>query len=115
MTIPLIRVVVVEDQPSVRSDIEYLVSRQKGFLISGVCGTVKDAIRLISETKPDLLLLDIQLPDGTGFDILSSCSHNYKIIFLTAFEKHAIQAIRFGALDYLLKPIDETELAEALN
>jgi two-component system LytT family response regulator len=115
MTTPLIRVVIVEDQPAIRSDIEYLVTQQNGFLIAGVCGTVKDAIELIDKSQPDLLLLDIQLPDGTGFDIVNACPHDYKVIFLTAFENHALQAIKVGALDYLLKPVDETELAEALS
>ena len=83
-------------------------------MITGAYGTVKEAVKLIHQNKPDLLLLDVQLPDGTGFDVLHETTTDLKVIFLTAFEKHAIQAIKTGALDYLLKPIDEQELREAL-
>jgi two-component system LytT family response regulator len=81
----------------------------------GVCGTVHDAVVLINSTKPDLLLLDIELPDGTGFDILEQITVQTKVIFLTAHHDYAIKAIRYGAIDYLLKPLDETELQEALQ
>ncbi len=115
MPLSLIRVVIVEDQPDIRSDIQFLVERQNGFSVAGSCGTVKEARQLISQIKPDLLLLDIHLADGTGFDVLREAPNEFKVIFLTAFEKHAIQAIKFGALDYLLKPIDEIEFTQALN
>jgi two-component system LytT family response regulator len=115
MPLSSIRVVVIEDQPEVRNDTKLLVEQQKGFIVVGSCGSVKEANQLISQLKPDLLLLDIHLPDGTGFDVLKEYPYEFKVIFLTAFEKHAIQAIKFGALDYLLKPINEEDLAVALN
>lgn len=115
MTLSLIRVVIVEDQPNIRNDIEYLVKQQQGFVVSATCGTVKEARQIITQIKPDLLLLDIHLPDGTGFDILQEPANEFKVIFLTAFEKHAIQAIKAGALDYILKPIDESEFKQALE
>lgn len=111
-----LRVIIVEDQIAIRQDIEYLLRQQTGFIVIGVCGTVSDAIVLIHATKPDLLLLDIGLPDGTGFDILEQMSPaRPKVIFLTAHSEHAIKAIRYGAIDYLLKPLDEKELTEALQ
>lgn len=115
MTLSLIRVVIVEDQPRLRSEIQFLVEKQNGFIVAGSCGSVKEARTLIPQIKPDLLLLDIHLPDGTGFDVLKETANEYKAIFLTGFENHAIQAIKHGALDYLLKPIDETEFTEALH
>lgn len=115
MTLSLIRVVIVEDQPNIRNDIQFLVERQNGFSVVGSCGTVKEASQLINQTNPHLLLLDIRLPDGTGFDVLKETSNEFKVIFLTAFEKHAIQAVKIGALDYLVKPIDEKEFSDALN
>jgi two-component system LytT family response regulator len=114
MTLSPIKVVIVEDQAEIREYVNYLVQRQDGFKIVGNCGTVKEARSLIIQWKPDLLLLDVHLPDGTGFDVLHEMPGEYKIIFLTGFEKHAVQAIRIGALDYILKPIDEAEFSQAL-
>lgn len=115
-TSPL-RIIIVEDQIAIRQHIEGILRRQPGFIVLGACGTVHDAIILIHTTKPDLLLLDIGLPDGTGFDILEQIPipTQTKVIFLTAHHEYAIRAIRYGALDYLLKPLDEQELQEALQ
>jgi two-component system LytT family response regulator len=101
----------------IRQDIEDFLRQQHGFIVIGVCGTVHDAIVLINATKPDLLLLDIMLPDGTGFDILEQITVQTKVIFITAHQEHeyAIRAIRCGAMDYLLKPLIEEELTEALQ
>lgn len=110
------KVLIVEDQAAIRKDIKVLVEEHPGFVVTAFCGTVKDAVILIPSTKPDLVLLDINLPDGTGFDILERTrTLSYNVIFLTAHEQHAIKAIKFGALDYLLKPVDENELKKALD
>jgi two-component system, LytTR family, response regulator len=110
-----IRVIIVEDMIAIRQGIEDFLRQQPGFIVIGTCGTVSDAIVLIHNTKPDLLLLDIGLPDGTGFDILEQLPAPTKVIFLTAHHEFAIKAIRYGAIDYLLKPLDENELREALQ
>ena len=113
---PPLRIIIVEDQPGIRLDLEEFFQQQPGFTVIGACGTVHEAIVLINTTKPDLLLLDIQLPDGTGFDILEQMPPvQSKVIFLTAHQEYAIRAIRYGAIDYLLKPLDEQELSEALQ
>jgi two-component system LytT family response regulator len=113
---PPLRVIIVEDQIAICQDIEYHLRQQPGFIVIGICGSVSDAIVLIHTTKPDLLLLDIGLPDGTGFDILEQMSPAHpKVIFLTAHSEHAIKAFRYGAIDYLLKPLNEKELTEALQ
>jgi two-component system, LytTR family, response regulator len=88
---------------------------QPGFMLTGACGTVHEAIALINNRKPDLLLLDIELPDGTGFDIMEQISVPAKVIFLTAHNDYAKQAFRCGAIDYLLKPLNEEELRQALQ
>lgn len=112
----LVRVVIVEDQPVIRNDILSLTQKQPGFIVVGSCGSVHDALILIPSTNPDLLLLDITLTDGNGFDILQKLSPvTFKVIFLTADNKYAIKAIKYGALDYLLKPIDEDEFKSALD
>jgi len=115
MGVRLIRTLIVEDQPNVLNEIRFLVEHQKGFIVSAACGTVKEARQLVASIQPDLLLLDIHLPDGTGFDVLNDSAKECITIFLTAYDKHAIRAIKCGALDYLLKPIDESEFSLALS
>ena len=114
LTTPL-RVLIVEDQIAVRQDLEEFFEQQPGFTVVGICGSVYDALTTIHIELPDLLLLDIGLPDGTGFDILQQIPAQSKVIFLTAHHEFAIQAFRYGAIDYLLKPLDENELREALQ
>jgi len=84
--------------------------------VCGIASTISDAIKLIESAKPELVFLDIQLKDGTGFDLLEQIKHqDFKIIFTTAYSQFALQAIKISALDYLLKPIDTEELIEAVN
>jgi len=110
------RVIIVEDQTLLRQNLEYLLAQQPGFTLIGSCGTVYEAVIMIQTTKPDLLLLDIGLPDGTGFDILEHMPPaRPKVIFLTAHSEHAIRAMRYGAIDYLLKPLDLDEFSDALQ
>ena len=78
--------------------------------------SVQDALPLIKTIKPDIVFLDIQMPHQSGFDLLINIDHwNFEVIFTTAYNEFAIQAIRFSALDYLLKPIDESELKKAVE
>lgn len=75
---------------------------------------VQSGIAAIESLRPDIVFLDIQMPDGTGFDLLKSVQNkDFEVVFITAHEEFAIKAIKFSALDYLLKPIDPTELREA--
>lgn len=112
-----LRVLLVEDQIAIRQDLEDFLRQLPGVTVVGACGSVHEARSLIFYEIPDLVLLDIGLPDGTGFDLLDHTFPAYKIkvIFLTAHQEYAIRAIRCGAIDYLLKPFDEQELREALQ
>ncbi|AEV98750.1 hypothetical protein A4D02_09385 [Niastella koreensis] len=114
LTTPL-KVIVVEDLALLRQRLKRLVQKQPGFVVIGACGSVREAIALINNRKPDLLLLDIELPDGTGFDILEQISVPTKVIFVTVHNDYAKQAFRCGAIDYLQKPVNEEELEEALQ
>lgn len=77
---------------------------------------VQSGIRAIEEHKPDIIFLDIQMPDGTGFDLLRAIpDKNFEVIFITAHEEFAIKAIKFSALDYILKPVDPEELKAAVE
>lgn len=88
----------------------------KSLEIVGVAKTVKEAIAKIKSLHPELIFLDIQLSDGLGFEVLSAFSETqFKVIFTTAYSQYAIKAIKFSALDYLLKPIDSAELIEAVK
>jgi two-component system LytT family response regulator len=110
-----VRVVIVDDQIAIRTDAATLLKQQDNFIVIGSCGSVQEALILIPATEPDLLLLDITLGDGTGFDILEKLSpFRFKVIFLTAHHEYALRAIKVGALDYLLKPINQHELQQAL-
>jgi two-component system LytT family response regulator len=118
LTTPLpapLRVIIVEDQIAPLQDLEDFFQQQPDFIIIGACGTVHEAIVQINNTKPDLLLLDIELPDGTGFDILEKLSLQTKVIFLTAHNDYASQAFEYGAIHYLLKPYSKRQLSEALQ
>jgi two-component system LytT family response regulator len=78
--------------------------------------SVADALPIINKWKPDIVFLDIQMPHQSGFELLNSIEEwNFEVIFTTAYNDYAIQAIRFSALDYLLKPIDGQELQKALE
>jgi len=112
----LVRVVIIEDQPRIAHDIARLMERQQGFVTVAIGKNVEEALLLIPATQPDLLLMDIELGDGTAFDILEKLAPlTFKVIFLTAFSEFAIKAIKFGAMDYLLKPLLEHDLALALG
>ena len=110
------RVIIVEDLPGTREDVEELLAQQPGFTLIGSCGTVSEALVLIKNTKPDLLLLDICLPDGTGFDILDQMSPvQCRVVILSAYEEYALKAFRYAAIDYLRKPLRKDEFREALR
>jgi two-component system, LytTR family, response regulator len=84
--------------------------------IIGEAKSIKEAIEKIKLLQPELVFLDIQLSDGLGFEILKTHKeNNFKVIFTTAYSQYAIKAIKFSALDYLLKPIDSEELIAAVD
>lgn len=112
----IIRTLIIDDEPLVREHTEALLEAHPDIIVVGKGGSVSEGTILLKATEPDLLLLDIQLGDGTGFDLLAGNEQDgCSVIFITAYNDQAIRAIKVGALDYLLKPLDEEELAEALN
>ncbi|RZK81258.1 MAG: response regulator transcription factor [Pedobacter sp.] len=111
----MMRTLIIEDEPAVLKELEWLVKQEQQFILLGTATNVKDALVLIKATKPEIILMDIQLTDGTAFDILDQLTEvSFKIIFITAYNHFAIKAIKYGAIDYLLKPLDETELRNVL-
>jgi two-component system LytT family response regulator len=78
--------------------------------------SVKSALKAIEKHEPDIVFLDIQMPDGSGFDILKALpKKSFEVVFITAHEEFAIKAIKFSALDYILKPVDADELKEVVE
>ncbi len=111
-----LRTFIIEDEPAIRKELEWLVEQEKNLKLEATAGSVQSALQIIRETNPDLVLMDIQLPDGTGFDILNQLDEPaFHLIFVTAFDQFAIKAIKFGALDYLLKPIDQEDFSAAIQ
>lgn len=108
---------IVDDEPMARDTIVGIIKENlPELMVVGEAGSVKAAVTGIKQTKPDVVFLDIDLPDGTGFDIVNALRPvNFRIIFTTAHEKYAIKAIKFSALDYILKPVSEIELMAAVN
>ena len=113
----MIRALIVDDEQASIDLLKWLISEYCPD-ISAVASarSVEEAIPLIHSFKPDIVFLDIQMPHQSGFDLLIQVDNwNFEVIFTTAYNEFAIQAIRFSALDYLLKPIDESELKKAVE
>lgn len=113
----MIKLAIVEDEEEVLAATIKIIADYCPFI--KICGTateIDSAKRLLQTSSPDIALLDINLPGGTSFDILKSIEGvSFKVIFLTAFEEFALQAIKFSAIDYLLKPVNPMELIASLN
>ncbi len=110
-------IVIVDDEPLARKTIETIILEHfPDINIVGQAGSVEEAVPVIKNTNPDLLFLDVDLTDGYGFDILSILKpFNFKVIFITAHQEYAIKAIKFSALDFILKPVSEYELVDAVK
>ena len=111
------KTLLVEDKVYIRKGLHNLLQLiDYDVQIIGECESVKDAVVVANACKPDLIFLDINLTDGTGFDFLDQTEHlNFKVIFITAYEEFALKALKIGAVDYLLKPVDVNDLETALN
>ncbi len=111
------KVVVVDDEKKTREGILDIIKNYCPEVKSITeASDVDSAIKVINEIIPDVLILDISLGEETGFDILQQLNHvDFKIIFITAYEQFAIKAIKFSALDYLIKPVNPKELIEAIS
>lgn len=111
------RVLIIDDEVDARRVIsKYLERYFPNFRILGEADSFKSAVELINETEADLIFIDINLGDGTGFDVLDeSDPFAAQIIFTTAFDQYAVKAFRYQALDYLMKPIDSELFVEAVN
>lgn len=111
------RILIIDDEANIRNMISEIVTKYcNDAVVVGQAGSVKEGHEKIRALDPDLVLLDIQMDDGTGFDLLEGLKDiRFKVIFITAFQEYAIQAIKFSALDYIMKPVDPEELIAAIK
>jgi two-component system LytT family response regulator len=113
----MIRAVVIDDEPMAREALLALIERYSPEVeIIGTAGDIETSVNIIRKGRPELIFLDVQLMDGTGFDVLTRLDNeSYKIIFVTAFEEYAITAFKFSAMDYILKPVNPDDLVKAVG
>jgi two-component system LytT family response regulator len=112
-----IRALVVDDEPLARSNVLHLLRANPGVEILGECESAAAALEAIRAQKPDLVFLDVRMPEYDGFDILEMLGADAPpaVIFVTAFDQYALKAFDAGALDYLLKPFNNAHFARALD
>ncbi len=109
------RALLVDDERLARVELRRLLRESPDVEIVGEATHVEDAVEQASLLEPDLLFLDIEMPGGTGFDVLEKLERVPLVIFTTAYDAHAVRAFEVNALDYLLKPIEGSRLAAALE
>lgn len=115
-TLP-IRAIIVDDEPTARRGVRLLVEREGGVEIVGEAGTVAEAESLIQREAPDLAFLDVQMPGADGFDLLAGLAPAARpaVVFVTAYDEHALKAFEVNAVDYLLKPYDDARFSAAMK
>jgi two-component system, LytTR family, response regulator LytT len=115
---PDLRAVVVDDEPLAREEICYLLDEMGGVAVVAQAGNGPDAVEAVNEHEPDLVFLDVQMPGLTGFEVakrLVAAGPPVAIVFVTAYDQHAIEAFEVNAVDYLLKPVDSGRLETAVQ
>lgn len=109
------RAVIVEDEKPARDRIRRLLAAHPDFALVGEAADGRSAVKLFDEAKPDLCFLDVQIPDGDGFEVLRRASHRPHVVFTTAYDQYAIRAFEVHSVDYLLKPFGRERFAVALE
>ncbi len=113
----MLRTLIIDDESPVRATLSRLLNKTCAQAeLVGEANSVKTGLIAIREKSPDLVLLDIKMDDGTGFDLLNQIENiNFKVIFITAYEEFAIRAFEFSAIDYILKPVNPVKLVNAVK
>ncbi|WP_208644787.1 LytR/AlgR family response regulator transcription factor [Mucilaginibacter kameinonensis] len=110
-----IKVLIIDDERAARSEVRRLLAGYPDFEIMGEAANADDALPIIAQQNPDLLFLDIQMPEKSGFDLLESLEQVPSVIFTTAYDQYAVKAFEVSALDYLVKPIREERFEKAIT
>jgi two-component system LytT family response regulator len=111
----VIRILLVDDEPAASERMRRLLAVDTDVEVVGMAGSVAEARALLSEQAPDAVFLDVEMPGGNAFGLLPDLSDTTHVVFVTAHERHAVEAFAVNAVDYLLKPVDPERLAEAVR
>jgi two-component system, LytTR family, response regulator len=113
----LYKVIIVDDEENGRTVLKLLIEDYFSELqITAICKNIKEAENAIKLQKPDIVLLDVQMPGGNGFDLIARFKEiDFALVFITAHEQYALKALRLSAVDYLLKPVNKTDLQQAIQ
>jgi two-component system, LytTR family, response regulator len=112
-----LRAAIIDDEPAARRGVRMLLARHEDIVVAGEAGNRATALDLIAAEKPDLLFLDVQMPGGDGFSVLEALPAGERpvVIFITAYDEHAVKAFEVSAVDYLLKPYEDERFHEAVE
>ena len=112
-----LRILIVDDEPLAARNIALLLQRDEACEVVGVCGSGVEAPEMVRRHRPDILFLDVQMPECDGFDVLEMLGADapVAVVFVTAYDQYALKAFEAGALDYLLKPFDTARFEKALE
>nr|WP_199001754.1 LytTR family DNA-binding domain-containing protein [Flavobacterium sp. ASV13] len=110
-----IKVIIVDDERLSREELKQVLKSYEDFVLIGEAENADEAKDLIETKMPDLIFLDIQMPEKSGFDLLESLDHMPLVLFITAYDQYAVQAFEVNALDYLMKPIREERFSKAIE
>ncbi len=111
----MIKVVIIDDERLARVELQNLLSEISGIEVVGLASFVEEALEIIEKEKPDLLFLDINMPEKSGFELIEELVQVPYFIFTTAYEEYALKAFEVGAVDYLLKPIQAQRLKDSID
>lgn len=115
----MLKVIIVDDEAKARKSLALLLEKNGSAEIVASVENAQEAIRAIATHQPDIVFLDVKMPGMNGFEMLDAIDRivlrEFDVVFLTAYDEFAIRAIKYSAFDYLLKPVDETELRETLD
>ena len=113
-----LRILIVDDEVPARKDLRRMCGKLEGVEVAGEAGDGPDAVKLVMKLKPDVVLLDIQMPGLDGFQVvarIAGMDRRPAIVFVTAYDQYAIKAFEVHAVDYILKPVEEKRLAQAID
>jgi len=114
MNMDAIKVVIVDDEPAARAIVAELLADYPQFAIIAECANGYEAVKACNEQRPDLIFLDIQMPKLDGFEVLELLDLKPKVVFVTAYDEHAVRAFEVHAVDYLLKPFTAARFGEVV-
>jgi len=117
MSTPKIRTLVVDDEPAARRGLRLLLEPDEEIQVIGEAASGQEAVQKITQEKPDLVFLDVQMPELNGFKVLEAVAgrHTPAVIFVTAYDQHALRAFEVNAVDYLLKPFEDERFRAAVR